>query len=90
MALREEEPLEKVPTRFFKSDLDWARRYYSKIGYNKVIRLLLRKHRQAVEKHLARKRAERGESEDEFDFGEGIDEPIGQSAGERGDQPADA
>ena len=82
MALREEEALEKVPTRYFKSDLDWARRYYKKIGYNKVLRLLLRKHRVAVEKYLERKREERGETEDDtgFDLAEGIDKPVNEQS----------
>jgi hypothetical protein len=85
---REEEPLEKAPVRFFKSDLDWARRHYRSIGYNKLARILLRRHRVAVERYLRRKAEKRAKEIENggaklFDLG--VEEPLGVG----GDQPND-
>ena len=50
MPVKELEELEKIPIRFYKSDLEWVRQEYPNYGYNRLVRNLLRRFRTAAER----------------------------------------
>jgi hypothetical protein len=82
MPAREHEPLEKIPARYYKSDLDWARQFYRQVGYNKILRLLLRRHKLAVEAYLKKKAEEEGKENHVVELENGLKlgtgpEPLG-------------
>lgn len=47
---QESEPLEKVPVRLYQDDLDWLRRQFRVNGYNRIVRLVVRRFRRTVER----------------------------------------
>lgn len=55
MAKRIEEGVDMRPIRFFKGDLERLQQFYPNIGYNHVVRTLVRKHLKALEERLAEK-----------------------------------
>lgn len=69
MPRKSEEELERVIVRLFKEDAEWLRSFYGALGYNLPVRLLVRKHRTAVERRSSSKR---GKSSEEFTLPEEI------------------
>lgn len=52
---KEDEDMELVSVRLFKSDKARLQSYYPKAGYNRVIRTLVRKHIRALDEKFSRK-----------------------------------
>jgi len=52
---KESEPLKLIGVRAYASDVEWFQRFYAALSYGRVIRLLMRKHRNAVERKLSTK-----------------------------------
>lgn len=48
--------LVKTAIRLDSDDLDWFRKQYRSVGYNRVLRTLMRRHRRSVEAKASKKR----------------------------------
>lgn len=57
----EEEELEKVTIRLFNGDKDDIMAFYPKLGYNKAIRILVRKHVRALKELESQRSPENGQ-----------------------------
>ena len=52
--------LVKTAIRLDSDDLDWFRKQYRSVGYNRALRTLMRRHRRSVEARASQKKKKRG------------------------------